>query len=114
MESMVLAIVMIVAGAAAWVIGPSVGGAQNRGKAKLLGFGLMLAGIAVAGMNTVVVINVGEVGVKHFLGSVDDTPMGQAYTSSTRSRRSRSCRSGSRAFRQAAASSRSRHRPVSR
>ena len=77
MESMVLAIVVIVAGAAAWVIGPSVGGAQNRGKAKLLGFGLMLAGIAVAGMNTVVVINVGEVGVKHFLGSVDDTPMGQ-------------------------------------
>ena len=44
MESMLLAIVVIVAGAAAFVIGPSVAGAANRGKAKLLGVGLMLGG----------------------------------------------------------------------
>ena len=57
MESMVIAIVVIVAGAAAWVVGPSVAGAANRGKAKLLGVGLMLAGIGVAGLNTVVIVN---------------------------------------------------------
>ena len=77
MESMLLAIVVIVAGAAAWVIGPSVAGAANKGRAKLLGAGLMLAGIAVAGLNTVVVIDVGEVGVKKFLGIVDSEPLRQ-------------------------------------
>jgi regulator of protease activity HflC (stomatin/prohibitin superfamily) len=77
MESMLLAIVVIVAGAAAWVIGPSVAGAANRGKAKLLGVGLMLGGVGVAGINTVVIVDVGEVGVKHFLGRVDAVPLGQ-------------------------------------
>ena len=72
-----LAILLIFAGAAAWVIGPSVAGAENRGKAKLLGVGLMLGGVALAGINTVVIINVGEVGVKHFLGQVDEVPMGE-------------------------------------
>ena len=77
MESMLLAIVIIVAGAAAWVIGPSVAGAENRGKAKLIGVGLMLGGVGLAGINTVVIIDVGEVGVKHFLGQVDEVPMGE-------------------------------------
>ena len=77
MESMLLAIVVIVAGAAAWVIGPSVAGAANRGKAKLLGVGLMLGGVGVAGINTVVIVDVGEVGVKHFLGRVDPVPLGE-------------------------------------
>ena len=76
MESMLLAIVVIVAGAAAWVIGPSVAGAQNRGKAKLLGVGLMFGGVGVAGINTVVIVDVGEVGVKHFLGQVNPVPLG--------------------------------------
>ena len=77
MESMLLAIVIIVAGAAAWVVGPSVAGAENRGKAKLIGVGLMLGGVGLAGINTVVIIDVGEVGVKHFLGQVDEVPMGE-------------------------------------
>ena len=77
MESMLLAIVIIVAGAAAWVIGPSVAGAENRGKAKLIGVGLMLGGVGLAGINTVVIIDVGEVGVKHFLGQVDEAPLGE-------------------------------------
>ena len=77
MESMLLAIVVIVAGAAAWVIGPSVAGAANRGKAKLLGVGLMLGGVGVAGLNTVVIVNVGEVGVTHFLGQVNSAPLGE-------------------------------------
>jgi regulator of protease activity HflC (stomatin/prohibitin superfamily) len=72
-----LAILLIVAGAGAWVIGPSVAGAENRGKAKLLGVGLMLGGVGLAGINTVVIIDVGEVGVRHFLGQVDEVPMGE-------------------------------------
>lgn len=74
MASMMLAILIIVAGAAVFVVGPSVG---NRGKSRLLGVGLMLGGIAAAGLNAVVVIGVGEVGVKHFLGRVDPTPLDQ-------------------------------------
>ncbi len=75
MESMLLAIFVIVAGVAAWVIGPSVAGAENRGKAKLLGLGLMLGGIAIASFNTVVIVDVGEVGVRHFLGQVNTVPL---------------------------------------
>ena len=71
---MMLSILIIVAGAAVLVVGPSV---ANRGKARLLGFGLMLGGLAAAGLNTVVIIGVGEVGVKHFLGRVDRTPLEQ-------------------------------------
>ena len=77
MESMLLAIVVIVAGAAVWVIGPSVAGAANQGKAKLLSVGLMLGGVGVAGLNTVVIVNVGEVGVTHFLGQVNAVPLGE-------------------------------------
>ena len=77
MESMVLAILVIVAGAATWVIGPSVAGAANKGRAKLLGVGLILAGVAVAGLNTVIVIDAGEVGVQKFWGVVDSIPLRQ-------------------------------------
>ena len=68
MGPMLLAVLLIVAGGAVRVIGPSAGGG---GRAKLLGYGLMFGGLATAGLNTVVVISVGDVGVKHFLGSVD-------------------------------------------
>ena len=74
MGPIMLAILLIVAGAGVRVIGPSVGGG---GQAKLLGYGLMFGGIVLAGANTVIVVNVGEVGVKHFLGQVDPVPLGQ-------------------------------------
>ena len=77
MVPMLLGIVLIVAGGGVWVIGPSLAGAAGKGRAKLLGLGLMFGGIAVAGANTVVVVDVGEVGVKHFLGKVDPVPLGQ-------------------------------------
>ena len=50
MAPMLTAILLIVAGAAVRLVGPSAGGG---GRAKLLGYGLMLGGVAVAGMNTV-------------------------------------------------------------
>jgi len=77
MGPILLGILLIVAGGAAWVIGPSVAGAGDKGRAKLLGLGLMFGGVAVVGVNTVVIVDVGEVGVKHFLGTVDPIPMGK-------------------------------------
>ena len=77
MGSMLLVILLVVAGGGVWVIGPSLAGAAGKGRAKLLGLGLMFGGIAVAAANTVVVVDVGEVGVKHFLGKVDPVPLGQ-------------------------------------
>ena len=56
-----MAILLIAGGAAVRVIGPSVGG----------------GGLATAAMNTVVVIDVSEVGVKHFPGTVDTRVLGQ-------------------------------------
>ncbi len=74
MATMLLAIVIIVAGAAVLVAGPSV---ANRGKSKLLGYGLLMGGVVAALLNAVVVISVGEVGVQHFLGKVNPVPMEQ-------------------------------------
>ncbi len=73
MATLMLAILIIVSGAAVLVAGPE----RTRGKSKLLGYGLMLGGVAAAGMNGVAVIKVGEVGVKHFLGTVDPVPLEQ-------------------------------------
>ena len=77
MGPILLAILLIVAGGAVWVLGPSVAGVGDAGRAKLLGLGLMLGGVGLAGVNTVVIVDVGEVGVKHFLGRVDPVPLGQ-------------------------------------
>ena len=44
---------------------------------KLAGYVLMFMGVAVVFLNAVVLIGVGEVGVKHFLGNVDSRPLEQ-------------------------------------
>ena len=76
MGPIMLAILLIVAGAAVWVIGPSVAGVAGAGRAKLLALGLMFGGVALAGVNTVVIVDVGEVGVKQFLGRSGPAPLG--------------------------------------
>jgi prohibitin 1 len=76
MGSMILAIIAILLGAAIRSAGPSVA-KSSAGTAKLAGYGFMLLGVVLAVANGVTVISVGEVGVKHFLGTVDQTPLAQ-------------------------------------
>ena len=68
-----LAILTIVAGGLVRMMAPRNKALAGRGK--LLGYGLMVAGIGLGFLNMIVVIQVGEVGVKHFLGNIDDTPL---------------------------------------
>lgn len=75
MTGSILAVAVILMGAFVRVAGPKFG--RSAGGAKLAGYGLMFGGIAIAALNTVVVVSVGEVGVKHFLGSVSDDALEQ-------------------------------------
>ncbi|MCH7563037.1 MAG: prohibitin family protein [Gemmatimonadetes bacterium] len=74
MRPVFLAMMVIVVGAAVRAGGGAV---TSKGNAKLVGYGLMLAGFIAVGMNAVVVIGVGEVGVKHFWGTVDPISLPQ-------------------------------------
>jgi regulator of protease activity HflC (stomatin/prohibitin superfamily) len=76
MGLLILAIFAIVLGALIRAFGPSIS-RTRQGGARLVGYGFMLAGVLIALLNTVVVIRVGEVGVKHFLGRVDAGALAQ-------------------------------------
>lgn len=71
----ILAILVIAVGAAFRILAPSLG--ARKGSIRLLSYLFMLFGVGLAFLNAVVLIQVGEVGVKHFLGTVDPTPLGQ-------------------------------------
>jgi len=74
MGPIILAIMVILIGAAIRAIGPQA----TKGAAgayRVVGYGFMFAGLALAFSNTVTVISVGEVGVKHFLGKIDPVPL---------------------------------------
>ena len=71
----VLAIMAIAIGAALRVLAPNLG--AKGGSFRLLSYLVMLFGVGLAFLNAVVLINVGEVGVKHFMGRVDPTPLDQ-------------------------------------
>ena len=73
MSFAILAMFVIIAGAVVRSI-PAKGG---KGQNKLVGYLLMAAGVALAFMNAVVLVDVGEVGVKHFLATVQPTPLEQ-------------------------------------
>lgn len=76
MGLLIVAIVAILIGAVLRAAGPSLG-SGGKGASKVVSYGFMLAGVALVALNTVAMISVGEVGVKHFLGRVDITPLEQ-------------------------------------
>jgi regulator of protease activity HflC (stomatin/prohibitin superfamily) len=65
----ILAIMVIALGAVLRTLAPSLG--DKGGSVRLLSYVVMIGGVCLAFMNAVVLIDVGEVGVKHFLGRVD-------------------------------------------
>ena len=71
----VLAIMVIIVGAALRTMAPGMG--EKGGSVRLMSYLVMIFGGVLALLNAVVLINVGEVGVKHFLGSVDPVPLEQ-------------------------------------
>lgn len=73
MSFAILAVLVIAAGAVVRSL-PAKGG---RGQNRLVGYVMMAAGLVLALMNAVVLVDVGEVGVQHFLGSVNPTPLDQ-------------------------------------
>lgn len=70
----ILAILLILAGATARLLGSRAG---FKGPVKLVGYMLMVGGLVMAALSAVVVVSVGEVGVVHFLGRVSPTPLVQ-------------------------------------
>jgi len=71
----VLAIMVIAVGAALRFVAPGMG--ANAGRGRLLSYIVMIFGVGLAFMNAFVLINVGDVGVQHFLGRVKSTPLEQ-------------------------------------
>ena len=77
MGPIILAAFAIVLGAVIRSAGPTLGKPGSAGSARLVGYGFMIAGLLLATSNTFTVISVGEVGVQHFLGRIDQTALGQ-------------------------------------
>lgn len=75
MGQIMLAILVILIGAVIRTVGPAMGKPSAAGSAKLTGYGFMFAGVLLAFSNTRTVISVGEIGVLHFLGKIDDRPL---------------------------------------
>jgi len=71
----ILAVIIIALGAGLRLVAPGMG--ARSGSVRLLSYILMIFGVGLAFMNAVILVNVGEVGVKHFLGSVDPVPLEQ-------------------------------------
>jgi prohibitin 1 len=65
-----LAVLLILLGSAVATLAPASTPARSRGATRLAGFGIMAIGMVIVLASAIVVIGVGEVGVKHFLGRV--------------------------------------------
>lgn len=76
MGLLIVAIFAILVGAVLRAAGPSLG-KGGEGASKLVSYGFMMAGVGLVVLNAVAMIRVGEVGVKHFLGEVDQRPLEQ-------------------------------------
>jgi regulator of protease activity HflC (stomatin/prohibitin superfamily) len=71
----IFAIMIIAIGGALRLAAPGMG--ARAGMARLLSYVVMVFGVGLAFMNAIVLINVGEVGVQHFLGTVKPVPLEQ-------------------------------------
>jgi regulator of protease activity HflC (stomatin/prohibitin superfamily) len=67
MGLMLVAVIVILIGAG---LRGAAGASKMPGSTKLAGYGVMVVGLALAFINVVALVDVGEVGVKHFLGKV--------------------------------------------
>ena len=77
MTTILLGIVAIVIGGLVRVAGPASGKPGAEGPAKLAGYGFMGVGLFLMVSNAVTVVGVGEVGILHFLGTVNETPLNE-------------------------------------
>ncbi len=75
MGQIILATLVILIGAVIRGIGPRAGKPEMAGSFKVAGYVVMFGGVFLALANSMTVISVGEVGVKHFLGEVDENPL---------------------------------------
>ncbi len=75
MTSALLAIFTIIAGGVIRLFSTTTG--RNQGMTRLISYGVMTAGVALLAMNSVILIDVGEVAVEHFLGNVNQRPHAQ-------------------------------------
>jgi regulator of protease activity HflC (stomatin/prohibitin superfamily) len=71
----ILAIVVIALGGILRFMAPGMG--AKSGSARLLSYVVMFFGVGLGFLNAVILVDVGEVGVKHFLGRVAPTPLEQ-------------------------------------
>jgi len=77
MGMIILAILAIVMGGFIRAAGPMSKRPGAKGASKLAAYGFMALGIFLIVANGFTVISVGEVGVQHFLGSIDPVPLEQ-------------------------------------
>lgn len=71
----ILAIMVIAIGGVLRLAAPGMG--KQAGAGRLLSYLVMAFGVFLAFLNAVVLVDVGEVGVKHFLGRISATPLEQ-------------------------------------
>jgi regulator of protease activity HflC (stomatin/prohibitin superfamily) len=77
MNVIIPSVFLIVLGAVIYVVGPKTAKPGAAGSTKLAGLGAMIGGLVLMVSSGVTVIGVGEVGVKHFLGTIDMVPLEQ-------------------------------------
>lgn len=70
----ILGLIAILAGGVLWVMASTM---PKPGSMRLVSYFMMMMGVALPVLAAVVLIDVGEVGVKHFLGNVDPVPLEQ-------------------------------------
>jgi regulator of protease activity HflC (stomatin/prohibitin superfamily) len=77
MGTILIGIVAILIGGLVRVAGPAASKPGAEGPAKLAGYGFMGVGVFLMVGNAFTVIGVGEVGILHFLGTVNETPLNE-------------------------------------